>query len=262
MRKSRFMKEQVSKMPRTVLLSFGLILTLVVAGWIGCDMGPQSQNGMKELQEGQKKILERLEGLEKSQKEILAAAKKPTRGRRQIDYDKVYDIAPGKSAKRGAEDAKVTLVEFSDYQCPYSKRAQPLINQLLEAFPDDLQHVFKNFPLNFHKRAAPSAKACTAAGMQGKFWEMQALIFENPRKLEDDDLKGYAKQLGLDMDTFEKDFQGDRVAKVLQEDISLAKKISVTGTPTLFLNGKRVRERNFDAMKKEIETLKQKKKGS
>lgn len=261
MRKDRIKKRVISNIHQSGRLFTGLILTLVVAGWIGCE-GFQSQSGLKELQEGQKQILDRLEKMEKSQQQILAATKQPKRGRRQIDYNKVYDITVGKSPKRGAKDAKVTLVEFSDYQCPYSKRAQPLINQLLEAYPDDLQHVFKNFPLRFHKRAEPAAKACEAAGMQDKFWEMQAFVFENPKKLEDEDLKGYAKQLGLDMDRFEKDYQGGEVAKRVQEDMKLAQKVSVTGTPTLFINGKRVKKRDFEAMKKEIEALKQQKKGS
>jgi protein-disulfide isomerase len=172
-----------------------------------------------------------------------------------VDYNKVYDIKVGQSPVRGAKDAKVTLIEFSDFQCPYSKRAQPLIAALLKAYPDDLRHVYKNFPLRFHKEAMPAAKACLAAGLQGKFWEMEAILFENPKNLQDKDLKKYAKEIGLDVDQFEKDFSSEEVDKLVQEDLAEAKKAKVTGTPTLFLNGKRVQNRSEEVMKKDIQTL-------
>ncbi len=179
-----------------------------------------------------------------------------------VDYSKVYDIKIGQSPVRGAKDAKVTLIEFSDFQCPYSKRVQPLIEKLLKAYPDDLQQVYKNFPLRFHKEAMPAAKACVAAGLQGKFWEMEELIFENPKKLQDKDLKKYAEEIGLDPQQFEKDFNSEEVDKLVQEDLAEAKKAKVTGTPTLFLNGKRVQNRSEEAMKQEIKTLLEGKKKS
>jgi protein-disulfide isomerase len=115
--------------------------------------------------------------------------------------------------------------------------------------------VYKNFPLGFHKEALPSAKACLAADMQGKFWEMEELVFKNPKKLKDEDLKGYAKKIGLDMERFEKDYKSEEVAKRVQEDMKEAKKAQVTGTPTLFLNGKRVKNRSEEAMKEDIKSI-------
>lgn len=209
-----------------------------------------------------KVILERLDRIEKGQQALIASLDKRASRRPSVDYNKVYDIKIGNSPVRGAKDAKVTLVEFSDFQCPYSKRAMPLIEKLLKAYPDDLQHVYKNFPLGFHKQAMPAAKACLAAGRQGKFWEMWELLFENPKKLGDEDLKEYARKVGLDMQKFEKDFKGDEVEKLVQEDLAEAKKAQVTGTPTLFLNGKRVRNRSEDAMKQEIKDILEGKKKS
>lgn len=239
------------------------VAAAVCLGLVACevetDLGP---HGLKELREGQKAILERIEKIEKTQQELLASWQKRFPSKPTVDYNKVYDIKVGQSPVRGAEDAKVTLVEFSDFQCPYSKRAQPLINALLKAYPDDLRHVYKNFPLRFHKDAMPAAKACLAAGMQGKFWEMEELIFENPQKLQDEDLKKYAKKIGLDLQQFEKDFKSAEVEKLVQEDLAEAKKAQVTGTPTLFLNGKRVQNRSEEAMKKEIKTLLEGKKKS
>jgi len=255
-------QEAVSTAAKIRFIKVGL-LAAVCVGLIACtvetDLGP---DGLKELREGQKVILERIEKIEKTQKELLASLQKRSPKRPAVDYNKIYDIKVGPSPARGAKDAKVTLIEFSDFQCPYSKRVQPLIEKLLKAYPDDLQHVYKNFPLRFHKEAMPAAKACLAAGLQGKFWEMEGLVFENPKKLQDKDLKKYAKEIGLDQQQFEKDFNSEEVDKLVQEDIAEAKKAKVTGTPTLFLNGKRVQNRSEEAMKQEIKTLLEGKKKS
>jgi len=259
-------KEHKQGGPRTAekirFIKVGL-LVVVCIGLVACtvetDSGPE---GLKELREGQKAMLDRIEKLEKTQKELLASWQKKSPRRPTVDYDKVYDIKVGQSPMRGAKDAKITLIEFSDFQCPYSKRAQPLIEELLKAYPDDLQHVYKNFPLRFHKQAMPAAKACLAAGLQGKFWEMEAILFENPKNLQDKDLKKYAKEIGLDVDQFEKDFNSEEVEELVQEDIAEAKKAKVTGTPTLFLNGKRVQNRSEEMMKKNIQTLLEGKKKS
>ena len=239
------------------------LLVAACLGLVACsvetDLGP---DGLKELREGQKAILERIEKIEKAQKEILASLQKRSPRRRAVDYSKVYDIKIGQSPVRGAKDGKITLIEFSDFQCPYSKRVQPLIEKLLKAYPDDLRHVYKNFPLRFHKEAIPAAKACLAAGLQGRFWEMEELIFENPKNLQEKDLKKYAKKIGLDVQQFERDFNGEEVDELVQEDIAEAKKAKVTGTPTLFLNGKRVQNRSEEAMKKDIQVLLEGKKKS
>ncbi|MEW6443961.1 MAG: thioredoxin domain-containing protein [bacterium] len=221
----------------------------------GCQGGMGSGDDLKALKDGQKQILERLEKIESAQKQILSS---PIFARTQqpaIDYNKVYEIQIGDSPVRGATDAKVTLVEFSDMQCPYSQRAQPILQQLVEAFPTSLRHVYKNFPLSFHKQAMPAAKACVAAGMQGKFWEMHDLVYANPKELEDQHLKAYAQKIGLNMQRFEQDLQSDAVTRKIQADLEDAKKAEVRGTPTLFLNGKRVADRSLEGMKKQVETL-------
>jgi protein-disulfide isomerase len=225
------------------------------AGLVCCTVQTDVGNDLKELKEGQKAILERMEKLEKAQQAMLASWQERFPKRPAIDYDKVYDIEVGKSPVRGAKDATVTIVEFSDFQCPYSRMAQPLLGNLLKAYPEDLRHVYKNFPLGFHKEAMPAAKACLAAGLQGRFWEMQEVVFENPKNLSEGDLKKYAGKIGLDVQRFEKDFKGEEVERQVQEDLAAAKKAAVTGTPTLFLNGKRVRDRSEGAMKKEIDGI-------
>ena len=231
---------------RLVIVTGVMALCLALAGF-GCQGAPGSAD-LKEIRDGQKQILERLD-------KLIAAQRPAPRPGPQIDYNKVYDIELGSSPVRGDKDAKVTLVEFSDFQCPYSQRAQPLIQQLLDAFPQGFRHVYKNFPLQFHNRAKPAALACLAAGKQGKFWEMHKLLFENPRNLEDADLKTYAQKVGLDLAQFEEDLKSEQIEKLIQEDLDQVRKATVTGTPTLFLNGKRVQDRSPEAMKKDIETL-------
>jgi protein-disulfide isomerase len=239
----------------TVGLVSSVIVVALCSEFLGCESETETHQALNEIREGQKKILEEIDEIEKTQKKILAASSRPTRKRPQIDYNKFWDIDIGRSPLRGPKNAKATLVEFSDFQCPYCKRAQPLIRDLLEAFPEDLRHVFKHFPLGFHKRAMPAARACEAARLQDKFWDMQKLVWENPKKLEDENLRGYAKQIGLDMERFDRDYGRGKLEKRIQADIKEGRRIQVTGTPTLFLNGKRVRKRDFDAMKQEIEAL-------
>lgn len=248
-RTSRTLNERLPGAGKALMCTAGLAL-LVAAG---CQ-GKATQEALMELREGQKQILERLDRMEKGQQQILSSPMF-ARQRPQIDYSKIYDIETGGSPVRGAADGKVTLVEFSDFQCPYSQRAQAVIQQLLEAFPNDLKHVYKNFPLSFHKRAMPAAQACLAAGLQGKFWEMHDLVFSNPQNLEDQDFKAHAQKLGLDIARFEADLQSETVMKRIEADTEDAKKAEVMGTPTLFLNGKRVADRSFEAMKQEIEAL-------
>ena len=239
------------------------LLVAACVGLVACTMesglGPDA---LKELQEGQKTILDRIGKIEKMQQQLLASGGKRAPKRPAIDYSKVYDIKIGKSPVRGAKGAKATIVEFSDFQCPYSLRVQPLIQTLLKAYPEDLQHVYKNFPLGFHKQAMPAAKACLAAGLQGKFWEMEDLIFKNTKKLQDEDLKKYAQEVGLDVQQFEKDFKSEEVNKLVQADLAEAKKAKVNGTPTLFLNGKRVQDRSEAGMKQQIKAIQEGKKKS
>ena len=211
-------------------------------------------DSLKDLAKGQKQILERLDNLEKKLAK-RPAGRKADRKRPPVDYNKVYDIAVGQSPTRGAEEAKVVLVEFSDFQCPFSQKVKPQIDFLLQAYPNDLQHVYKHFPLGFHKRAGPAARACVAAGVQGKYWEMQELVYANPKNLEDSDLKAYALQLGLNTDQFEKDYQSDSIKQQILGEMATARKVGVRGTPTLFINGKRVQDRSPEAMKRQIETL-------
>ncbi len=134
------------------------------------------------------------------------------------------------------------------------------MDQVLKAYPNDVKFVYKEFPLvTIHQNALNASKAAVAAQKQGKFWEMHDKLFANQRTLSLDNIKQYAQQIGLDMTKFEQDMNSPDVQKAIDEDTKLAQQSQVNGTPSLFLNGKRVMNRSFDGLKQMIdEALKQK----
>ena len=182
--------------------------------------------------------------------------------RQEEDPNKVYDVPVGKSYFKGGKNAPVELVLFSDYQCPFCARVEPTLDKLEKEFGDKLKIVWKNQPLSFHKRAMPAAKASMAAGEQGKFWEMHKILFENNKKLEDADLEGYAKQIGLNLTKWKAAMESDAIANQIKAEQTLANKVGARGTPTSFINGKKLRgAQPYEAFKKAVEdALKAKKK--
>jgi len=231
-------------MKRYFLLFAGLIA--IVALLLGCT----DQKRLENIEKTQQEILNKLKSIEQKQEQMARffQPRRPT-----IDWNKVYKIPIGSSYIRGKKDAKVTIVEFSDFQCPYCAKLQPTLKKVLKTFPNDVKLVYKDFPLSFHKYAKMAARAARAAGEQGKFWEMHDLIFESFSALNEEKFKEFAKKLNLDMDKFLKDFKSDKYDKLIQADINLGRSVGVTGTPTLFINGKRVRNRSFEALKTTIE---------
>ena len=134
------------------------------------------------------------------------------------------------------------------------------MDQVLKAYPNEVKFVYKEFPLtSIHQNALNAAKAVVAAQKQGKFWEMHDKLFANQRALLPDNLKQYAQEIGLDVAKFEKDMTSPEVQKQIDADMKLAQDAEVRGTPTMFLNGKRVMNRSFEGLKQMIdEALKQK----
>ncbi len=139
----------------------------------------------------------------------------------------------------GAADAPVTLVEFSDYECPHCAHAIPVIQQVEHDFPGRLRVVHMNFPLSGHTHAMAAARAALAAGRQGKFWEMHALLFTNQRALETADLARYATQLGLDMARFRADIASPEIDAAIAATRREGERLEISGTPTIYINGRR-----------------------
>lgn len=154
---------------------------------------------------------------------------------------------------KGPEKAPVVVAVFSDFQCPYCAKVTPLLDQILKEYPKDVKVVHKNFPLQSHQLAVPAAIAAFAAHRQGKFWEMHDKIFENLSALSDEKFSEFAKTIGLDMDKFAKDNKDPQLKQQVQLDLQNGLKAEVRGTPTLFVNGRRVNERSLEGLKTLIE---------
>ncbi len=173
------------------------------------------------------------------------------------DYSKVYEIDPGSSPIRGKKDAPVTIVAFMDFQCPFCQRFHPPIIETLKAYPDKVRYILKNYPLPFHPQARPAAKAALAAGEQGKYYEMADLLLSSGTNLTDAHFEELAKQLGLDVEKFKKDYKEKDAnwEKILNDDMALGSKVDVQGTPTFFINGRKTMARDFNSFKTEIDKI-------
>ncbi|MED5463620.1 MAG: DsbA family protein [Myxococcota bacterium] len=146
-------------------------------------------------------------------------------------------ISAGNSPSIGAPDAKVTLIEFSDFQCPYCNRAREVIEELRSLYPDDLRIVFRDFPLKQHPRAHKAAQAAQCAHKQGKFWDYHNLLFSHPDALEDRDLREYARQLQLSPERFSACLSSGEASKIVEENRLSGKRYGVNGTPAIYING-------------------------
>jgi protein-disulfide isomerase len=155
--------------------------------------------------------------------------------------NKVYDVKVGpKDGLKGNPKAPVTIVEFSDFQCPFCSRVNPTISKIMKTYGDQVRVVFKHNPLPFHKDAPLASEASLAAGAQGKFWEMHDLLFKNQRKLKRADLDAYATQLGLDIEKFKSDLDQHTFKAQVDADLAQARSLGVRGTPNFFINGKKL----------------------
>jgi protein-disulfide isomerase len=149
------------------------------------------------------------------------------------------DVFGSGAAIRGAADASVTLVEFSDFHCPFCKRVQPTLAQLLKTYPEKVKLVYRDLPLDgLHPQARGAAEAARCAQDQGKFWEYHDALFEHSPKAGDDDLKRYAEQVGLDGGKFASCLFQSVHHEAVQRDINDATKLGITGTPAFFINGR------------------------
>jgi protein-disulfide isomerase len=196
-------------------------------------------------------IIEGLKGQKKQLFELIMQAQQEEQARRQKEEEerekKEMDEAfknPKKPSvdagtrMRGKKDAKYTLVEYSDFQCPYCQRGFQTVEELLKK-RSDMKFIFKNLPLSFHPHAMPAAKYFEAVALQSKekSWEFHDKLFANQTKLGEDFYKETAKGLGIDMKKLEEDVKGKAVADKIEADIQEAKTFGFSGTPAFLLNG-------------------------
>src|SRR5262245_7838380 len=147
------------------------------------------------------------------------------------------DVSPAGPPARGPEAAPVTIVEFSDYECPFCKRAEPTVKKVLETYGDKVRLVYRNYPLEFHATARPAAEASACAADQGRFWEVHDKMFATC-DLHDAKLKSLAGEVGLDQAKFDECFAKKQFKADIDKDMADASSVGVTGTPAFFINGR------------------------
>jgi len=185
-----------------------------------------------------------VDAIKKGKSEAAAIAEANTSKYAHLPEHKLLDdpvtIPTANSPMTGPANAPVTLVEFSDFQCPYCYKAVAELNAILKAYPTQVKLVFKQFPLvDSHPQAAISAAAALAANQQGKFWEMHDLMFANHGKLSRQGILQWAAGLGLDMKRFTIDLDSPAIKQALQKDMQDGEKAGVDATPTVFIDGQR-----------------------
>jgi len=148
------------------------------------------------------------------------------------------DVSKDDDPVRGSPDAKLTVIQFAEFQCPYCGRAKDTVAKVLKNYDGKVNMVFRDFPLGFHDRAIPAAIAANCAGAQQKYWEMWDAMMSNQRALSDTDLEGYAKTAGVpNMDTWHQCLRDPAQMEEVRKDMSDGETAGVTGTPAFFING-------------------------
>jgi len=163
----------------------------------------------------------------------------------------------GSLPPKGEKDAPVTIIEFTDYQCPFSRRfAKEVLPQIEKNYiqTGKVKFYFRDFPLSFHQYAQKAALAARCANEQGKFWEYHDKIFQNQQNLNEENLKKWAKELDLDLDKFNQCLEEEKYKKEVEKDFANGQSAGVRGTPTFFVNGKIIRgAQPYDQFKKAID---------
>jgi len=158
--------------------------------------------------------------------------------RARFSPDAIKNVELDDSPVKGPSGAPVTIVEFADFECPHCAATRPILEDLMKRYDGQLRLVYKNFPLGMHQYAERAARAAIAAYKQNKFWEMETVLFDNQQNLEPSNVENLAKSLGLDMPRFLKDRDSEAVADFVARDRKEGDKLALTGTPSIFINGR------------------------
>jgi len=172
--------------------------------------------------------------------------------RDRFDPSTVHAFTVDGSPTRGPDDAPVTLVEFADFECPHCAAAVPLIDAVMQVHPGKVRLVYKTFTLPFHTRGEPAARAALAAGLQGRFWEMEHLLFERQQHLEDADLERYAQMLRLDIARWKVDVNSAVVTDAIAKAHKLGEEINIKGTPAIYINGRELDVENDEGLEERV----------
>ena len=168
----------------------------------------------------------------------------------------VYDLKIDESPSIGSPKAKLVIVEFTEFQCPFCARIAPMLDSIVRANPDKIRLVYKHFPLNFHKEAPAAGAATIAAGKQNKFWEYRWALAPHFSSLNDSTFIAVAEQVGLNVEQFKKEMVLDEEKlAIIDRDMKLGMEVGVSGTPNFYVNGKRQENMNPKVIERMLKDL-------
>ena len=236
-------------------------MAILVSSFVACNQASaggsfNQQARLDSLEKDFKKVKEEFEiikyALDKRGISLEAA-------RAEMEADnKVWDIPDEDSPVFGnTTNPKLTIVEFTEFQCPYCSRIAPVMQDLNKKYPDKIKFVYKHFPLSFHSNAKAAAAASIAAQKQGKFWEYRYALASHSRELGDSIYVAVAKDVGLNIDQFKKEMVLDSAMSArIDKDFQLGVKVGVQGTPNFYINGKRQDRFSPDLVEKMLKEAK------
>jgi protein-disulfide isomerase len=173
-------------------------------------------------------------------------------GLSQTEVDQTKLVGDARNFK-GGDNATVTIVEFSDFQCPYCQLASSEVKALSEKYGDKIKIVFRHFALDYHEYAQMAAEATEAAGAQGKFWEMHYKIYDNQDSLSENSFVKFAQELNLDVDKFKQELESGKYTAIVKKDRQDGNDIGVNGTPSFYINNKKANISNFTDLEEIID---------
>jgi protein-disulfide isomerase len=218
------------------------------------DLGPDTTTCAMVRTETPQFPREQCEELAKNYDEVLPQLRKQEAMNQPLSAEAQARLAAKGAPSFGPDNAKVTIVEFSDFQCPYCARASEVVAKIRERYADKVRFVFRQFPLPMHPDAQLAAEASLAAQRQGKFWEFHDLLFANQDALTRESLEQYAKQVELNVPELQRALDSKTEKAAVDADVKLGEDVQVNGTPTVFINGKRVpNPTEFELMAKLID---------
>jgi protein-disulfide isomerase len=217
-------------------------------------VGPETQTCHLVSGETKKFAPERCKTMLEHLPEVITELKSMEDANKPLSAEVQAAIAANSPASFGPANAKVQIVEFSDFQCPFCSQAAGVVHKIRAKYGDRVRFTFRQFPLPMHPNAREAAEAALAAGTQGKFWEFHDRLFKNQNQLDRAALEEHAKESGLNVAAFKKSLDEHKFAPAVDADLKLGEKAQVNGTPSMFVNGTRVANpTNFEVVSQLIE---------
>jgi protein-disulfide isomerase len=240
------MKAKIIKSTSLSTIILALTFLLTPAYRIAAEIDPKQFSDaftkFTSTEAGQEALANAVEGaFKKRQERAVKDAEAKQKAELEEQFKNPIKFEIGGSPVKGPANAKVTIFEFSDFQCPFCKRGADNLEQVVKAYPNDVKLVFKNLPLAMHPEAMPAAKAALAAHKQGKFWEMYSELFNNQGSLNSELYSELAKKLNLNLEKFKSDMASPEIEKQVKDDMAQAQSQQIQGTPFFSVGGVAVR---------------------